>query len=92
MTIAPNETQFDDARIRDIFGVGDIPDVPGFAPVLDDYTAGFASGVEAALEWLRSLPKIQMPTHEPDVVSIHDMSALEAAIYLEEKIEIVKSK
>lgn len=77
--------------LKKLFGVPDIPDVPRFKPVRDDYTAGFANGVEAALEWLRSLPKIEMPTREPDVVSIHDMSALEAAIHLEEKIEALKN-
>ncbi len=83
--------QITDGELRAIFGVMDIPDVPRFRPVRDDYTAGFANGVEAALEWLRSLPKIEMPTHEKDVVTVHDMSALEAAIYLEEKIETVKN-
>lgn len=79
--------QFPEQEVRALFGVQDVPDVPRFAPVRDDYTAGFANGVEAVLEWLRALPKIEMPTHDPDVVSIHDMSALEAAIHLEGKIE-----
>lgn len=77
--------------LKKLFGVPDIPDVPRLKRIRDDHTASFLDGVEATLEWLRSLPKIQMPTREPDVVSIHDMSALEAAIYLEEKIEAVKN-
>lgn len=77
--------------LREIFGVKDTPDVPGLAPIRDDRTAGFVDGVEAVLSWLRSLPKIEMPTHDPNVVSIHDMSALEAAIHLEEKLEAAKS-
>lgn len=91
MTNAPNETQFDDATLKDIFGVPDMPKVTGVRPVKDDYTAGFASGVEAVRDWLRSIPKIEMPTSEPDVVSIHDMSALEAAAHLDEIIERVKN-
>lgn len=78
--------------LRKIFGVPDMPPVPGFRPVRDDYTAGFANGVEAVRDWLRSIPKIEMPTHDPDVVSIHDMSALEAAMHLDEIIEAVKAK
>jgi len=77
--------------LREMFGVRDMPDVPGLAPVRDDRTAGFVAGVAAVLSWLRSLPKIEMPTHDHNVVSIHDMSALEAAIHIEEKLEAAKS-
>jgi hypothetical protein len=77
--------------LRKIFGVKAVPDVPGLTPIRDDRTAGFVDGVESVLSWLRSLPKIEMPTHDPNVVSIHDMSALEAAIHLEEKLEAAKS-
>jgi len=80
-----------DRELRALFGVKEMPDVAGFKPVRDDYTAGFANGVEAVLEWLRALPNIEMPTRDPQVVSIHDMSALEAAIHLEQKIAIVRN-
>ncbi len=79
--------QITDGELREIFGVRDVPDVPGLVPIRDDRTAGFVDGVAAVLSWLRSLPKIEMPTLDPDVVEIHDMSALEAAIHLEEKLE-----
>ena len=74
-----------------MFGVKDMPDVPGLVPIRDDRTAGFVDGVAAVLSWLRSIPKIEMPTRDPDVVSVHDMSALEAAIHLEEKLEAAKA-
>lgn len=76
--------------LKKIFGVPDMPPVPGFKPVRDDYSAGFANGVEAVRDWLRSIPKIEMPTRDPDVVNIHDMSALEAAAHLDEIIETMK--
>lgn len=76
--------------LKKIFGVPDMPPVSGFKPVRDDYSAGFANGVEAVRDWLRSVPKIEMPTRNPDVVSIHDMSALEAAAHLDDIIETMK--
>jgi len=72
--------------------VPDIPPVPGFRPVRDDYTAGFANGVEAVRDWLRGIPKIEMPTRIPDIVSIQDMGVLAAAAHLDEIIEAVKAK
>lgn len=78
--------------LKKIFGVPEMPAVPGFRPVRDDYTAGFANGVEAVRDWLRSIPKIEMPTHQKNIVSIHDMSALEAATHLDEIIEDMKAK
>lgn len=87
----PAKDTITDGELRALFGAKEMPDVPRFKPVRDDYTAGFANGVEAVLEWLRSLPKIEMPTHQTGVVSIHDMSALEAAIHLEQKIENVRN-
>lgn len=83
--------QITDGELREIFGVREMPEVPGLMPIRDDRTAGFVDGVAAVLEWLRSLPKIEMPTREPDVVSIHDMSALEAAIHLEEKLQAARA-
>lgn len=35
----------------------EIPDIKNFRHVRDDYTAGFANGVEAVRDWLRELPK-----------------------------------
>ena len=80
-----------DGELRQIFGVKPMPDICGLGPIRDDRSAGFVDGVEAVLVWMRALPKIEMPTHDPNVVSIHDMSALEAAIHLEEKLEAAKS-
>ena len=34
----------------------EIPDLRGFRAVRDDYTAGFAAGVEAVRDWLMSMP------------------------------------
>ena len=87
----PAKGTITDGELRALFGVKDMPDVPRFEPVRDDYTAGFANGVEAVLEWLRALPKIEMPTKDPQLITIHDMSALEAAIHLEQKIEDVRN-
>lgn len=81
----PKRGTITDGELRALFGVKEMPDVPNFKPVKDDYTAGFANGVEAVLEWLRSL------THDPQFASIHDMTALEAAIHLEQKIVSVRN-
>lgn len=77
--------------LKRIFGVPKMPAVRGLEPVHDDYTAGFANGVEAAVEWLRAIPNIEMPTSEPDVISLHDMSAKEAACHLEEAFQRIRS-
>lgn len=90
MTSAPQENPFDDATLREIFGVPSIPPVPGIAPITNDYTAGFHAGLRAAVQWMRAIPNIEMPTRDPDVVSLHDMSAREAALHLEELIETAK--
>lgn len=90
MTSAPQENPFDDATLRDVFGVPKIPLVHGIAPITDDYTAGFHAGLRAAVQWMRAIPHIEMPTRDPEVVTLHDMSALEAALHLEELIETEK--
>ena len=56
----------------------EIPDVQGFEPVRDDYTSGFASGVEAVKDWLQKLP--------PEFGSVSN-----AASMLEDMIELRRS-
>lgn len=83
------EPDIDPNTLSKLFGVDrdKIPAVRGLEPVRNDFTSGFEAGVEAAVEWLRALPQIEMPIGTPDVVSLYYMSALEAACHLEEQIE-----
>lgn len=83
------EPDIDPKTLAKLFGVDldKIPAVRGLESVRNDFTSGFEAGVMAAMEWLRALPQIEMPTGTPDVVSLHYMSALEAAGHLEEQIE-----
>jgi hypothetical protein len=83
------EPIIDPNTLSKLFGVDrdKIPAVRGLEPVRNDYTSGFEAGVTAAVEWLRALPQIEMPTKTPNVFTVHDMSALEAAGHLEEQVE-----
>lgn len=83
------EPDIDPKTLAKLFGLDldKIPAVRGFEPVRNDFTSGFEAGLIAAVEWLRALPQAEMPTRQPDVVSLHYMSALEAASFLEEQIE-----
>lgn len=86
----PSPPEIDDATLCKVFGVPTMPLVHGLAPITNDYTAGFHAGLAAAVEWMRAIPHIEMPTHQPDVVSLHDMSAREASMHLERMINEAK--
>ena len=53
-------------------GCIELPDIEGFRPVRDDYTAGFANGVEAVRDWLRAMPKHDALKTPKDLASILD--------------------
>lgn len=50
----------------------ELPDIKGFEPVRNDYTAGFANGVEAVRDWLRALPNDPAVRTPKDLASILD--------------------
>lgn len=50
----------------------EFPDIKDFRPVRDDYTAGFANGVEAVRDWLRALPKHDALRTPKDLAALLD--------------------
>lgn len=59
----------------------DLPDIKGFKPVRDDYSAGFANGVEAVRDWLLSMPD-----------GLQDAKAADLAELLTDMIDLVKEQ